>query len=47
MVGKVPEELQEIWSLLAQCIGNYWGKGESLAEVVIIVFASLSCLHYP
>ena len=46
MVGKVPEELQEIWSTLAQCICNYRGKGESLAEVVIIIFASLGCLHY-
>ncbi len=23
------------------------GKGQSLAEVVIIIFVSLGCLHYP
>ncbi len=47
MVNKVSEKLQEIWSTLAQYTGNRWGKGQSLAEVVIIIFISLGFLHDP
>jgi hypothetical protein len=32
---------------LTQCICNLWGKGQSLAEVVFIIYVSLGCLLYP
>ncbi len=47
MVNEVPEEFREVWSTLTWCISYHWGKDQSLAEVVIIIYVSLRDVHYP